>query len=85
MGSSEGIEYPKIKIKTKALCVEYSAIWTAIFLIEPDPGQPRVVLLSLIADMKTFTIMIHDNNDVHRMNYLYSFADAYKYYNEKLC
>ena len=42
------------------------------------------VLLSLTADMKTFTIMIHDNNDVHRMN-LYSYADAYKYQTEKLC
>ena len=29
--------------------------------------------------------MIHDNNEVHRMNYFYSYADAYKYHNEKLC
>ena len=65
--------------------VEYSAISTAIFLTEPDPGQPRTVLCSLTADMKTFTKMIHDNNEVHRMNYLYSYADAYKYHNEKLC
>ena len=69
----------------RAVYVEYSAIWTAIFLTEPDPGQPRTVLCSLTADMKTFTKMIHDNNEVHRMNYLYSFADAYKYHNEKLC
>ena len=27
-----------------------SAIWTAIFLTQPDPGQPRTVLLSFTAD-----------------------------------
>ena len=56
-----------------------SAIWTAIFLTEPNPGQPRTVLLSLTADMKTLTIVIHDTNDVHGMNYNSSCADAYKY------
>ena len=57
--------------------------YTLLNFTEPDPGQPRTVLLSLTADMKTFTMKMHDNNEVHRMNCLYSYADAYMYYNEK--
>ena len=47
-------------------------------LTELDPGQPQTVL-SFTDDMKTLARIIHDNNDVHRMNYFASCVDAYKY------
>ena len=66
-------------------CQPFRLQYTLLNFAEPDPGQPRTVLFSLTADMKTFTTKMHDNNEVHRMNYLYSYADAYMYHNERLC
>ena len=50
-------------------CQPFRLQYTLLNFSEPDPGQPRTVLFSLTADMKTFTTKMHDNNEVQRMNY----------------